>query len=178
MDIIMQELAGIHGSMVLRDMNDTIKMYQAYEGNLNWDIDDEELDYTPTKKRNNIIKKLIKEEARFMFSATPDFNVISEDEELQEFLNKTLRDNLFKDKLIKGARDCFIGKKIAIKLNIIKDSKISISFAPSLEFVYEADEEDLSELKKIIFFYTTVDNDNKALQRIWKQKYEMINGRC
>ena len=177
-DLIKQELNGVYSNMVLRDMNDTIKMYQAYEGNLNWDIDDEELDYTPTKKRNNIIKQLIKKEARFMFSATPDFNVISEDEELQEFLNKTLRDNLFKDKLIKGARDCFIGKKIAIKLNIIKDSKISISFAPSLEFVYEADEEDLSELKKIIFFYTTVDNDNKALQRIWKQKYEMINGRC
>ena len=176
-DIIKQELNGVYSNMVLRDMNDSIKMYEAYEGNLHWDVDND-LDYTPTTKKNNIIKKLIKEEARFMFSATPDFSVISEDEELQEFLNKTLRDNLIKDKLIKGARDCFISKKVAIKLNVVKDSKISISFAPSLEFIYEADEEDLSELKKIIFFYTTKDSDNKSEMRIWKQKYEMINNKC
>ena len=179
MDLIMQEIAGVYSSMVLRDMHDIIKLYEAYEGHLYWD-NDGELDYTPTKKKNNYIKKLIKEESRFMFGKAPDFNVLteSENDEIQDFLNKTLKNNLFKDKLIKGARDCFIGKRVAIKLNIIKDEKISINFVPSLEFIYEADEEDLSELKKIIFFYTTKDDDNKALQRIWKQKYEMINGKC
>lgn len=180
LDLITQEINGIYSNMVLRDMHDTIKLYEAYEGNLYWDINDEEIDYVPTKKKNNYIKKLIKEESRFMFGKTPDFNVISEleNEELQNFLNKTFRDNLFKDKLIKGARDCFIGKRVAIKLNIVKDEKISINFAPSLEFIYEADEEDPSELKKIIFFYTAKDSDNKAEQRIWKQKYEMINNKC
>lgn len=180
MDIIMQELAGIHGSMVLRDMNDTIKMYEAYEGNLSWENDNGEINYIPTRKKNNYIKLLMKKQARFFLGNTPDFNIVNDNEDstYQDFINKTFKDNLFKDKLIKGARDCFIGKRVAIKLNIIKDSKISISFVPSLEFVYEADEEDLSELKKIVFFYTTVDNDNKALQRIWKQKYEIINNKC
>ena len=180
MDIIMQELAGIHGSMVLRDMNDTIKMYEAYEGNLSWENDNGEINYIPTKKKNNYIKLLMKKQARFFLGNTPDFNVITDNEDstYQDFINKTFKDNLFRDKLIKGARDCFIGKRVAIKLNIIKDSKISISFVPSLEFVYETDEEDLSELKKIVFFYTTKDSDNKAEQRIWKQKYEMINGKC
>ena len=180
MDIIMQELAGIHGNRVLRDMNDTIKMYEAYDGNLQWEIDDSEIDYIPTRKKNNYIKLLMKKQARFFLGKTPDFNIITENDNTvyKEFLENVLNNNLFKDKLIKGARDCFIGKRVAIKLNIIKDSKISISFVPSLEFVYEADEEDLSELKKIIFFYTTKDSDNKAEQRIWKQKYEMINGKC
>ena len=179
MDLITQEINGIYSNMVLRDMHDSIKMYEAYEGHLYWE-NEGELDYTPTKKKNNYIKKLIKEEARFMFSNPPAFNVITEDEdtELQDFLNKTLRDNLFKDKLLKSARDCFIGKRVAIKLNIVKDEKISISFAPSLEFIYEANEEDSSELNKIIFFYTAKDSDNKSEQRIWKQKYEMVNGRC
>lgn len=180
MDIIVQELAGIHGNRVLRDMNDTIKLYEAYEGNLHWENEAGEIDYIPTRKKNNYIKLLMKKQARFFLGKTPDFNIITENDNTayKEYLDKVFRDNLFKDKLIKGARDCFIGKRVAIKLNIIKGEKISISFIPSLEFVYEADEEDLSELKKIIFFYTTKDSDNKAEQRIWKQKYEMINGKC
>lgn len=179
-DLVTQELNGVYSNAVLRDMHDIIKLYEAYEGNLYWEIDDSEINYIPTRKRNNYIKKLIKEESRFMFGASPDFNIITEneDDELQVFVDNVLKNNLFKDKLIKGARDCFIGKRVAIKLNIIKDEKISINFAPSLEFIYEADEEDPSELNKIIFFYTAKDSDNKAEQRIWKQKYEMINDRC
>lgn len=179
-DLILSELAGIHGSMVLRDMHDTIAMYEAYDGNLRWENEVGEIDYIPTRKKNNYIKLLMKKQARFFAGKTPDFNVVTENESTvyKEFLEETFKNNLFKDKLIKGVRDCFIGKRVAIKLNIIKDSKISISFIPSLEFIYEADEEDLSELKKIIFFYTTKDSDNKAEQRIWRQKYEMINGKC
>lgn len=179
MDLVLQEMNGVYSNMVLRDMHEIIKLYEAYEGHLYWD-NQGDLDYIPTKKKNNYIKKLIKEEARFMFSKSPDFNVLTEsdNDELQDFLNNTLKNNLFKDKLIKGARDCFVGRRVALKLNIVKDEKISINFVPSLEFIYEADEEDLSELKKIIFFYTTKDSDNKAEQRIWKQKYEMINGKC
>ena len=179
MDLVLQEMNGVYSNMVLRDMHEIIKLYEAYEGHLYWD-NQGDLDYIPTKKKNNYIKKLIKEEARFMFSKSPDFNVLTEsdNDELQDFLNNTLKNNLFKDKLIKGARDCFVGRRVALKLNIVKVEKISINFVPSLEFIYEADEEDLSELKKIIFFYTTKDSDNKAEQRIWKQKYEMINGKC
>ena len=179
MDLVLQEISGVYSNRVLRDMHEIIKLYEAYEGHLYWD-NQGELDYIPTKKKNNYIKKLIKEEARFMFGKSPDFNVLTEtdNDELQDFLNNTLKNNLFKDRLIKGARDCFIGRRVALKLNIVKGDKISINFVPSLEFIYEADEEDLSELKKIIFFYTTKDSDNKAEQRIWKQKYEMMNGKC
>ena len=179
MDLVLQEINGVYSNMVLRDMHEIIKLYEAYEGHLYWD-NQGELDYVPTKKKNNYIKKLIKEEARFMFGKSPGFNITTESDsdELQDFLNNTLKNNLFKDKLIKGARDCFVGRRVALKLNIVKDEKISINFVPSLEFIYEADEEDLSELKKIIFFYTTKDSDNKAEMRIWKQKYEMVNGKC
>lgn len=51
-------------------------------------------------------------------------------------------------------------------------------FLPSLEFIYESDEENPNELKKIIFFYQTNKEVEKDKQRIWKQKYEMIDGRC
>lgn len=51
-------------------------------------------------------------------------------------------------------------------------------FLPSLEFIYESDEENPNELKKIIFFYQTNKEVERDKQRIWKQKYEMIDGRC
>lgn len=45
-------------------------------------------------------------------------------------------------------------------------------FLPSLEFIYESDEENPNELKKIIFFYQTNKEVERDKQRIWKQKYE------
>ena len=100
-------------------------------------------------------------------------------EEINLYLGKILKDNLFSEKLVKGARDCFIGKRAAIKLYANQDTKeIRIMFLPSLEFIYESDEENPNELKKIIFFYQTNKEVEKDKQRIWKQKYEMIDGRC
>ena len=65
------------------------------------DWNDEEKDYIPTKKRTNYIKKLIKEEARFLFGKTPTLNVQSKNEneeakveEINNYIDKILKDNL------------------------------------------------------------------------------------
>ena len=145
-----------------------------------------EKDYTPTKKKTNYIKKLIKEEARFLFGKAPTFTVkVDEDslhdqaEEINKYIRKMLKKNLFEDKLIKGARDCFIGKRIAIKLHADTITKsIRIMFVPSLEFVYEPFEDRVDELKKIIFFHQMNQEQDKTKQIIWKQKYEMVEGKC
>ena len=166
-------------------MNEIINLYEAYEGTgQKWNIDD--ADYTPTVKKTNYIKKLIKEESRFLFGKTPIFTVKDRDneesetaEEITKHINNILDKNLFKDKLIKGARDAFIGKRVAIKLHadtVTKD--IKIMFVPSLEFVYEPFDDRVDELRKIIFFYTLNDTQIKSEQRIWKQKFEMIDGKC
>ena len=184
-NIIMSELGGLYGSEVLKEMHDIISLYEIYEGRgQRWVVD--ETDYTPTKKKTNYIKKLIKEEARFLFGKTPDFTVQVEDdkhqeqvEEINKYINKLLKDNLFEDKLVKGARDCFIGKRIAIKLHADTITKtIRVMFVPSLEFVYEPFEDRVDELKKIIFFHQLNDEYDKTKQVIWKQKYEMVEGKC
>ena len=121
-NIIMAELGGLYGNEVIKEMDEIIKLYNIYEGpGQDW-INDEQ-DYTPTKKKTNYIKKLIKEEARFLFGKTPIFTIQVEDdkyqeqaEEINKYINKTLKYNLFEDKLVKGARDCFIGKRIASSL--------------------------------------------------------------
>ena len=184
-NIIMTELGGLYGNEVIKEMNEIIKLYDIYEGTgQNWIVD--EKDYTPTKKKTNYIKKLIKEEARFLFGKTPIFTVQVEDdkyqeqvEEINEYINKLLKDNLFEDKLVKGARDCFIGKRIAIKLHADTITKtIRVMFVPSLEFVYEPFEDRVDELKKIIFFHQMNQEQDKSKQIIWKQKYEMVDGKC
>ncbi len=187
-EFVTAELTGLYGSAVLQEMNDILRLYDIYEGRENFIDKSEEKDYTQTEKRTNIIKKLIKEESRFLFGKTPELyiqpkNDTDADKDKAEginlYLNKILKDNLFSEKLVKGARDCFIGKRAAIKLYANQDTKeIRIMFLPSLEFIYESDEENPNELKKIIFFYQTNKEVEKDKQRIWKQKYEMIDGRC
>lgn len=184
-NIIQAELGGLYGNEVIKEMNEIIKLYDIYEGpGQDWIVD--EKDYTPTKKKTNYIKKLIKEEARFLFGKTPIFTVQVEDdkyqeqvEEINKYINKLLKDNLFEDKLVKGARDCFIGKRIAIKLHADTITKtIRVMFVPSLEFVYEPFEDRVDELKKIIFFHQMNQEQDKSKQIIWKQKYEMVDGKC
>ena len=184
-NIIMTELGGLYGNEVIKEMNEIIKLYDIYEGTgQDWIVD--EKDYTPTKKKTNYIKKLIKEEARFLFGKTPIFTVQVEDdkyqeqvEEINKYINKLLKENLFEDKLVKGARDCFIGKRVAIKLHADTITKtIRVMFVPSLEFVYEPFEDRVDELKKIIFFHQMNQEQDKSKQIIWKQKYEMVEGKC
>lgn len=184
-NIIITELGGLYGNEVIKEMNEIIKLYDIYEGpGQNWIVD--EKDYIPTKKKTNYIKKLIKEEARFLFGKTPIFTVQVEDdkqqeqvEEINEYINKLLKENLFEDKLVKGARDCFIGKRVAIKLHADTITKtIRVMFVPSLEFVYEPFEDRVDELKKIIFFHQMNQEQDKSKQIIWKQKYEMVDGKC
>ena len=187
-EFVTAELTGLYGSAVLQEMNDILRLYDLYEGRENFIDKTEEKDYTQTEKKTNLIKKLIKEESRFLFGKTPELYIQPKNdtdadkdkaEEINLYLNKILKDNLFSEKLVKGARDCFIGKRAAIKLYANQDTKeIRIMFLPSLEFIYESDEENPNELKKIIFFYQTNKEVEKDKQRIWKQKYEMIDGRC
>ncbi len=184
-NIIQAELGGLYGSEVIREMNEIIRLYDIYEGpGQNWIVDEQ--DYIPTKKKTNYIKKLIKEEARFLFGKAPTFTVKVDEDSLQDqaeminkYIRKLLKKNLFEDKLIKGARDCFIGKRIAIKLHADTITKsIRIMFVPSLEFVYEPFEDRVDELKKIIFFHQMNQEQDKTKQVIWKQKYEMIDSKC
>ena len=185
MQFIQAEITGLYGSEVIKEMDEVIKLYEIYEGEgQKWH--NEELDYIPTKKRTNYIKKLIKEEARFLFGKTPIFeikslndNEESKVEELNNYIGKILKDNLFSEKLVKGARDAFIGKRVAIKLHADTVSKsIRVMFVPSLEFIYEPFEDKIDELKKIIFFHQMNQATEKSEQVIWKQKYEMINNKC
>ena len=184
MQMLVAELGGLYGSAVLRDIGRTIELYDFYDGKgQDWNTP-AGLDYKPTKKRVNLVKKLIKREAGFMFGRTPELTLTSEAaasgalDEAQTTLDGVLRRSGFKNKLIQAGRDCFIGKRIAIKVSGGKDKDIRVSFRPSTEFVYSVMDDDCDVLSKIIFFYQINNEPLREDQRIWKQKYFLDNGRC
>ena len=161
---IKQELAGLLGQQVTQDIADSIRLYEIYSGEGQiWHPDTKRLDYRPTVRVTNLVKKLIKEEARFMMGVEPEIrihplNAAGEQDraacaQIEDWLSDFLRRNKWGDKLIKGARDCFIGKRVALKLTGAPGKPLGVQFRPSLEFVYDTDPEDVDKLSKVIFFY-------------------------
>ncbi|MBP3415342.1 MAG: phage portal protein [Clostridia bacterium] len=181
-DIVSTEMEGLYGSKVLEDLGQIIALYDFYDGRgQDWETS-RELDYTPSKVKTNLCKKLIKREARFMFGRTPEMKLRDREGNIlpkfTQALDRVLEDNSFSERLIKGMRDCLIGKRVALKLTGGIGEPIGVQFRPSLEFVFEPFDDDVDRLRKIIFFYRMNDAKSANETRIWKQKYEMSHNRC
>lgn len=181
-NLITEELEGIYGSQVLREMGEIIEYYKVYEEGAEFHIPTGK-NYEPPQLAYRKIKILIDREARFLFSKLPDIlvksKVLGENEDkisiLQDFLNAVLEENQFTGKLSKAARDCFIGKRIAMLCNF-NDKGIQVDIIPSLEFIYDVDK--FGELSKIICFYALNDAEDKKEQRLYRKKYWMEDGFC
>ena len=186
--LIKTELEGLYGAQVLQDMQEIIELYDIYEMGAEFNTEGNG-DYVPADLKYAIARALLDKEVRFLFSLPPDFYVdvdITEDKEkakedasiYKDLVDKVLRKNNFAQNLIKAAKDCFIGKRVALMYNINETDGIQVSFLPSLEFVYDVAPNDANKLTKIIAFYGMNAEKTKADQRIYKKKYWMDNGAC
>ena len=180
--IIQNELGGLYGTAVRRDLEEIIRLYSIYDGEGQLWAAADGLDYRPSRQVTNLVKKLIKKQARFMFSRTPELVVENpehpdEANQLQAYLRKTLDKAGFGAKLTRAGRDCFIGKRVAVKL-WQGDDGADVLFRPSLEFVYQPADDEAEKLQKIIFFYSLNDEQEPKDQRIWKQKFVLEDGKC
>ena len=189
--MVYAELDGLYGSKVLRDMQEIINLYDVYEHGASYST--EAKDYTPADLRFKYARAILDKEARFLFSRTPDFFVdvdpgdTKADKEsardaaavYQTLIDRVLAANQFPKIILQAAKDCFIGKRVALMYNISeKSKKIGLSFLPSLEFVYDVDPGDSNQLTKIIAFYGLNNETSHTQQRIYRKKYELKNGFC
>lgn len=189
--LVYAELDGLYGSKILQDMRNIINLYDVYENGA--DYVTEAKDYTPADLRFKYARSILDKEARFLFSRTPDFFVDVDPGDTkaqkeaakaaavvyQTLVDKVLDANQFPKLLLQAAKDCFIGKRVALMYNISeKTGKIGISFLPSLEFVYDVDPADSNSLTKIIAFYGLNTETSHSKQRIYRKKYELKNGFC
>ena len=187
--LLKAELQGIYGDF-LEKINKINRWYEIYEGKQEWNTADG-LDYTPTKKVTNIIKKLIDTRARFMFGREPYFDVrpVLADEkgsttyqdqaqEKEDLLYKILTENKFHSKLLKAKKDCSIGGKVAIKLWGHKDVGLKIIFSPAQEFFPQFNLDDVDQLEKVVFLYALNNESLPENQRVKKQVWEMQGDKC
>lgn len=186
--MIQQELSGIFGSETMRDMKEILALYNIYEEGAPFNQDSTSGDYVPAFHKFKIIRAIIDKEARFLFSQPPKITLIDTDTENkdkerlgsnQKLIESVLEANHFNSKLVRAARDCLVGRRIAIAVDFNEDKGIDISFMPSLEFIYETDPSDIDIITKFIRFYNVVENNDKAKQRVYKKKWELNEqGRC
>ena len=189
--LINAELEGLYGASVLKDMAEVINLYDVYDKGA--DYTTEAKDYVPADIRFKYARAILDKEVRFLFSKTPDFYVdvdpgdtpeqkdtaLEASNVYQTLVDRVLKSNQFSRALLQAAKDCFIGKRVALMYNISEDTgKIGISFLPSLEFVYDVDPSDMNVLTKLVAFYGINDAKNRSEQRIYKKKYELKDGFC
>ncbi len=179
---VMSEINGIFAQNVLSDLTEILRLYSYYDGGGQLWQADNNLDYTPTRMVTNFIKKIIKKEARFMFSRTPEICIDCPSApdaaaEIQQYIRSVLTENEFAKKLTMAGRDCFIGRRVALKLWCGANG-VEIMFRPSFEFIYDTEFDESDSMKKIVFFYGLNDEKDKKDQRFWKQKFELCGGRC
>ena len=83
-DWIKQELAGLLGEQVTRDIDEIIRLYSLYDGDgQRWQVNTNGLDYTPTVKVTNIIAELIGKEARYMMGVEPELHIVPKEKDNQ-----------------------------------------------------------------------------------------------
>lgn len=165
----------------LKRINKINTWYEIYEGKQEWETKGD-IDYEPTKKVTNYIKKIIDKKARFMFGKEPYFNVQGEDEnksiQKEELLNDILIKNKWHSKLLKARKDCSIGGKVAIKIQGGTEEGVNITFSPAQEFIVISNDDDIDDIQEVIFFYSLNDSTTKSEQRIKKQEWKLENGKC
>lgn len=177
--VLDKELSGLFLSNYKQDLLDILIMYRVYFEGAKFPLDTtDDSDFEPSDVRLNIAKILVDKTARYMFSEPPDINLqnLSPDKELDyvsannRLVKAVLKRNNFNTKLVKAAKDCLIGKRVALVTNFTNDA-ISVDFIPAYEFVYETDPNDVDKLIKFIQFYNVVMNDEKEEQRVYKKKW-------
>ena len=178
-DLIRAEASGVYGYALSQEFDEILHYYELYDGGVG---------ARDADVKTNWIKKLINDESRHMCARPPELTIkprdADRDGEAAERLNDWLRDlldrNAYSEQLLKGVRDAFVGKRVALKLVYEPDEGVRFRFAPSLEFFYETDDCHPRRVTKALFcYFTTPDTvTDRGKQRFWKQRYALENGVC
>lgn len=175
------ELVGSLKNDFNTETSEIMGYYETYDKGAEFLTEGSNNDYVPSDLRYKKIADLINKEARFLFSIPPTFTVnpnasgLSDQQReqntlLNELLDKVLNRIQFSSDLVKAAKDCFIGKRVACILNFNETEGISATFLNSTEFLYQFKGKNL---QRIVAIFIIQDSSNKADQIIKKKIYEM-----
>ena len=180
--LISAELGQDNG--VKKELEIIASLYDIYKEGADFNSEGSGNDYIPSNHKYKKAANLINKEARFLFGNMPDIIVspisdTTEDSQqlldnitnVQNMLDKIFEANSFECALIKAAKDCFIGKRVACMVNFNDISGVTIQFLRSTQFIYEISETNNNELKMFTAFVTTKYSMANTNKRIYKKKY-------
>lgn len=159
-----------------------MKFYEIYHLGADFVTEGSNGDYTPSRLRYKKARLILNKEARFFVANSPSFNVnadnvdgkyADENAVIQDYLDKVLEKTNFHGKLMKGVKDCFIGKRIAITVNFNEEDGIIITFFKSTEFVYSFGKDEM--LDRFTAYYESTGLDNVSEQRWFRKHYEKVD---
>ena len=172
----------------LDELTQICKYYKVYKKGASFTVEGTNGDYVPAKLNYKMAASLINKEARFLFAEPPDITVepkgdvgkITEDAKnaltVMNDLVKTILDkNNFEEALIKAAKDCFIGKRVAGLVNFNEDDGVTITFLPSTQFIYDTKVGNPNVITKFVCFIIVKDSITLSEKRIFKKKFELVN---
>lgn len=182
--LINEEVSG-YTNDVLAELTQICGYYKVYKEGASFVTEGSNGDYVPSNLPYKMAASLINKEARFLFADAPDVTITTKgdlgkasDEAKDQItvmsdLVKTILDaNKFEQQLIKAARDCFIGKRVACLVNFNEEDGVTVTFLPSTQFLYEMNVGN-TKLTKFVAFIIVKDSITLSEKRIFKKKYEL-----
>lgn len=171
---------------VLDEFGDICKYYKIYKKGKNFHVEGTNGDYIPARLKYKMAASLINKEARFLFAEQPDIKVEPKGDVgkttpeskksltiMNDLVETVLSKNKFEDILIKAARDCFIGKRVGCLVNFNEEDGVTITFLPSLQFIYETKLGNQNVLTKFVCFIVAKDSKTQKDKRIFKKKFTL-----
>ena len=150
-----------------------------------WKIDEDKLDYKPTREIRNLIRQLVKKQSRFMMSQEPElvFNAVVEGREKQAEQKRILFDSILRQanfwpKAASALTDATVGKRVLMTVLGNEGESVDVRFYPMPQFSYTVDPKDSSKLLVVDIVYQderTRGMDKEA--QLWHHyRYEMKAG--
>lgn len=182
--------AEIEGSAkdILNEFAEICRYYKIYRKGAKFKVEGSNGDYIPATLRYKMSASLINKEARFLFAEPPDINIeakgdvgkVSDEAKnaltvLNDIVTTILVENNFEDILLKAAKDCFIGKRVAGLVNFNEEDGVTITFLQSTQFIYETRLGNPNVITKFVAFIVVNDSTSLRDKRIFKKKYELVD---
>lgn len=172
----------------LDELTQICKYYKVYKRGASFTVEGTNGDYIPAKLKYKMAASLINKEARFLFAEPPDITVepkgdvgkTSEDAKnaltvINDLIKTVLDANKFEEALIKAAKDCFIGKRVAGFVNFNEDDGVTLTFLPSTQFIYDTKIGNSNVITKFVCFIIVKDSMTLTEKRIFKKKFELVD---
>lgn len=172
----------------LDELTEICKYYKVYKKGASFTVEGTNGDYVPAKLNYKMAASLINKEARFLFAEPPDITVepkgdvgkVTEDAKkaltvMNDLVKTVLDANKFEEALIKAAKDCFIGKRVAGLINFNEDDGVTVTFLPSTQFIYDTKVGNPNVLTKFVCFIIVKNSITLSEKRIFKKKFELVD---